>query len=152
MTAEPAPPPRPRREAQVALMGGSLKDRVELIEMRILRETLHFDAPKGMTGLVFNTRRPFFGDVRGSLQKSAVSVDEIFQINVVVIVLAIRIQSIVNIRVPTSTLSFSACCFADHRDSLPVAGKVVQPVCTRIFGLPGSVFTRKRGADRVFHR
>jgi peptide/nickel transport system substrate-binding protein len=31
---------------------------------RILRETLHFDAPKGMTGLVFNTRRPFFGDVR----------------------------------------------------------------------------------------
>lgn len=31
---------------------------------RILRETLHFDAPKGMTGLVFNTRRPFFADVR----------------------------------------------------------------------------------------
>jgi two-component system response regulator HupR/HoxA len=28
------------REAQVALMGGHLKDRVELIEMRILRETL----------------------------------------------------------------------------------------------------------------
>lgn len=31
---------------------------------RILRQTLHFDAPKGMTGLVFNTRRPFFADVR----------------------------------------------------------------------------------------
>ncbi|KRE13947.1 bicyclomycin resistance protein [Bosea sp. Root381] len=31
---------------------------------RILRETLHFDTPKGMTGLVFNTRRPIFADVR----------------------------------------------------------------------------------------
>jgi peptide/nickel transport system substrate-binding protein len=33
-------------------------------EGRIVRETLEFQAPKGMTGLVFNTRRPFFGDVR----------------------------------------------------------------------------------------
>lgn len=31
---------------------------------RIVRETLHFDAPKGMTGLVFNTRRPIFADIR----------------------------------------------------------------------------------------
>jgi peptide/nickel transport system substrate-binding protein len=31
---------------------------------RILRQTLHFDTPKGMTGLVFNTRRPIFADVR----------------------------------------------------------------------------------------
>jgi len=31
---------------------------------RILRETLHFDTPKGMTGLVFNTRRPVFADIR----------------------------------------------------------------------------------------
>jgi len=31
---------------------------------RIQRETLHFDTPKGMTGLVFNTRRPIFADVR----------------------------------------------------------------------------------------
>lgn len=31
---------------------------------RILRETLEFQSPKGMTGLVFNTRRPFFADVR----------------------------------------------------------------------------------------
>lgn len=31
---------------------------------RITRQTLHFDTPKGMTGLVFNTRRPVFSDVR----------------------------------------------------------------------------------------
>lgn len=31
---------------------------------RIRQETLHFDTPKGMTGLVFNTRRPIFADVR----------------------------------------------------------------------------------------
>lgn len=31
---------------------------------RIRRETLHFDTPKGMTGLVFNTRRPIFADIR----------------------------------------------------------------------------------------
>ena len=31
---------------------------------RIVRETLEFQSPKGMTGLVFNTRRPFFADVR----------------------------------------------------------------------------------------
>lgn len=31
---------------------------------RIVRQTLHFDTPKGMTGLVFNTRRPVFSDVR----------------------------------------------------------------------------------------
>lgn len=31
---------------------------------RIRQETLHFNTPKGMTGLVFNTRRPIFADVR----------------------------------------------------------------------------------------
>lgn len=31
---------------------------------RILREALRFEAPKGMTGLVFNTRRPVFSDIR----------------------------------------------------------------------------------------
>ncbi|TCR66679.1 extracellular solute-binding protein [Bosea sp. BK604] len=31
---------------------------------RIVKETLHFDTPKGMTGFVFNTRRPVFGDIR----------------------------------------------------------------------------------------
>ncbi|MGO4173943.1 ABC transporter substrate-binding protein [Bosea sp. TAF32] len=31
---------------------------------RIIRQTLHFDTPKGMTGLVFNTRRPVFSAVR----------------------------------------------------------------------------------------
>lgn len=31
---------------------------------RIVKETLHFDTPKGMTGLVFNTRRPIFSDIR----------------------------------------------------------------------------------------
>ncbi|MCO5093271.1 extracellular solute-binding protein [Bosea sp. (in: a-proteobacteria)] len=31
---------------------------------RIRRKTLHFDTPKGMTGLVFNTRRPIFADPR----------------------------------------------------------------------------------------
>lgn len=31
---------------------------------RIVRHTLHFDTPKGMTGLVFNTRRPIFADIR----------------------------------------------------------------------------------------
>jgi peptide/nickel transport system substrate-binding protein len=31
---------------------------------RIIRETLEFQSPKGMTGLVFNTRRPFFADIR----------------------------------------------------------------------------------------
>ncbi|MFC5506602.1 MULTISPECIES: extracellular solute-binding protein [Hyphomicrobiales] len=31
---------------------------------RIVRETLRFEAPKGMTGLVFNTRRPLFADIR----------------------------------------------------------------------------------------
>lgn len=31
---------------------------------RIVRETLEFQSPKGMTGLVFNTRRSFFADVR----------------------------------------------------------------------------------------
>lgn len=31
---------------------------------RIAREALHFQAPKGMTGLVFNTRRPIFADIR----------------------------------------------------------------------------------------
>lgn len=31
---------------------------------RIVRQTLHFDTPKGMTGLVFNTRRPVFSDIR----------------------------------------------------------------------------------------
>lgn len=33
-------------------------------EGRIKRETLHFDTPKGMTGLVYNTRRPLFADIR----------------------------------------------------------------------------------------
>lgn len=33
-------------------------------EGRIVREMLHFDTPKGMTGLVFNTRRPIFADIR----------------------------------------------------------------------------------------
>jgi peptide/nickel transport system substrate-binding protein len=31
---------------------------------RIERESLRFEAPKGMTGLVFNTRRPLFSDIR----------------------------------------------------------------------------------------
>lgn len=31
---------------------------------RIIRDTLRFRSPKGMTGLVFNTRRPLFSDVR----------------------------------------------------------------------------------------
>lgn len=31
---------------------------------RIKRQTLHFETPKGMTGLVFNTRRPAFADIR----------------------------------------------------------------------------------------
>ena len=31
---------------------------------RIVRQTLHFDTPKGMTGLVFNTRRGVFADIR----------------------------------------------------------------------------------------
>jgi peptide/nickel transport system substrate-binding protein len=31
---------------------------------RIVREALRFRAPKGMTGLVFNTRRPAFADIR----------------------------------------------------------------------------------------
>lgn len=31
---------------------------------RILRDTLRFKSPKGMTGLVFNTRRPLFADIR----------------------------------------------------------------------------------------
>lgn len=31
---------------------------------RITREAVRFEAPKGMTGLVFNTRRPVFGDIR----------------------------------------------------------------------------------------
>lgn len=31
---------------------------------RIVRETLRFETPKGMTGLVFNTRRPAFADIR----------------------------------------------------------------------------------------
>ena len=31
---------------------------------RVQRETLHFETPKGMTGLVFNTRRPAFSDIR----------------------------------------------------------------------------------------
>ncbi len=31
---------------------------------RIVRHTLHFNTPKGMTGLVFNTRRPVFADIR----------------------------------------------------------------------------------------
>ena len=31
---------------------------------RIVREALRFEAPKGMTGLVFNTRRPVFSDIR----------------------------------------------------------------------------------------
>lgn len=31
---------------------------------RIVRDTLRFETPKGMTGLVFNTRRPAFSDVR----------------------------------------------------------------------------------------
>lgn len=31
---------------------------------RIVREALHFQSPKGMTGLVFNTRRPLFSDIR----------------------------------------------------------------------------------------
>lgn len=31
---------------------------------RIVQETLHFDTPKGMTGLVFNTRRAVFSDIR----------------------------------------------------------------------------------------
>lgn len=31
---------------------------------RIVRHTMHFDTPKGMTGLVFNTRRPIFADIR----------------------------------------------------------------------------------------
>lgn len=33
-------------------------------EGRIVRDTLRFQTPKGMTGLVFNTRRPAFADVR----------------------------------------------------------------------------------------
>lgn len=33
-------------------------------EGRIVRDTLRFRTPKGMTGLVFNTRRPAFSDVR----------------------------------------------------------------------------------------
>ncbi len=33
-------------------------------EGRIVRDSLRFKAPKGMTGLVFNTRRPQFSDVR----------------------------------------------------------------------------------------
>lgn len=33
-------------------------------EGRIVKETLHFDTPKGMTGFVFNTRRAVFGDIR----------------------------------------------------------------------------------------
>lgn len=35
-----------------------------LREGRVQRETLHFETPKGMTGLVFNTRRPIFADIR----------------------------------------------------------------------------------------
>lgn len=31
---------------------------------RIVRDTLRFETPKGMTGLVFNTRRPAFADIR----------------------------------------------------------------------------------------
>lgn len=31
---------------------------------RIVRDTLRFQTPKGMTGLVFNTRRPQFADIR----------------------------------------------------------------------------------------
>jgi peptide/nickel transport system substrate-binding protein len=31
---------------------------------RIIRDTLRFRSPKGMTGLVFNTRRPLFSDIR----------------------------------------------------------------------------------------
>ncbi|KQU51134.1 bicyclomycin resistance protein [Bosea sp. Leaf344] len=31
---------------------------------RITREAVRFEAPKGMTGLVFNTRRPVFADIR----------------------------------------------------------------------------------------
>jgi len=31
---------------------------------RIIRDSLRFRSPKGMTGLVFNTRRPLFSDVR----------------------------------------------------------------------------------------
>lgn len=31
---------------------------------RIVRDTFRFQAPKGMTGLVFNTRRPQFADIR----------------------------------------------------------------------------------------
>ena len=31
---------------------------------RIVRDTLRFRSPKGMTGLVFNTRRPLFADIR----------------------------------------------------------------------------------------
>jgi peptide/nickel transport system substrate-binding protein len=31
---------------------------------RIVRDTLRFRSPKGMTGLVFNTRRPLFSDIR----------------------------------------------------------------------------------------
>ncbi len=33
-------------------------------EGRIVRQTLHFETPKGMTGLVFNTRRGIFADIR----------------------------------------------------------------------------------------
>lgn len=33
-------------------------------EGRIKRQSLHFDTPKGMTGLVYNTRRPIFADIR----------------------------------------------------------------------------------------
>lgn len=33
-------------------------------EGRITRHTLHFETPKGMTGLVFNTRRSIFADIR----------------------------------------------------------------------------------------
>lgn len=33
-------------------------------EGRIIRDTLRFQTPKGMTGLVFNTRRPQFADIR----------------------------------------------------------------------------------------
>jgi peptide/nickel transport system substrate-binding protein len=31
---------------------------------RIVKETLHFDTPKGMTGFVFNTRRAVFADIK----------------------------------------------------------------------------------------
>lgn len=35
-----------------------------LREGRIIRQAIRFEAPKGMTGLVFNTRRPIFADIR----------------------------------------------------------------------------------------